>query len=57
MRCQVFNSRDGTKPVVSARWRWLATMLVARRSMKCDWYDTRTGKTLLERARAMRPSA
>ncbi len=60
MRYQVFNTRDGTEPVVSAPWRWLATMLAAGRAMKWDWYrlvDVKTGKTLLEWARATRHSA
>ena len=57
MRYQVFNSRDGTAPVVSAPWRWLASQLATRPSRTWDWYrlvDAKTGETLIEWARATR---
>jgi hypothetical protein len=59
MRYQVFNSRDGTEPVLSALWRWLAALLASRPALCWDWYrliDTKTGKTLTEWARATRRS-
>ncbi|MFK4706159.1 hypothetical protein ABIC83_002998 [Roseateles asaccharophilus] len=55
MRYQVFNTAEGGKPVCSAPWKWLAQMLCLRASTRWYWYrlvDTRTGKTLVEWARA-----
>jgi hypothetical protein len=60
MRYRIFNDRDGSEPVISAPWRWLAFHLVSLLSLKWDWcrvVDSKTRGTVMEWGRGSRSPA